>query len=46
MTSTGLTRRRLLAFGSLALVVGVIVGVAVTKGGGSRHSSAQVSLGL
>ncbi len=32
MTSSGLARRRLLAFAGLALVVGAIVGVAVTRG--------------
>ena len=44
MTSSGLGWRRAMAFGALAVVVGVIVGLAVTKGvpGHRSRSSAQV----
>lgn len=43
MTGQVLTRRRLLAFGGVAIVVGAIVGLAATKGG---RQGAQVRISL
>jgi hypothetical protein len=46
MTSGGLTRRRVLAFAGLALVVGAIVGVAVTKGRAPAKAQVRACVAL
>lgn len=43
MTSSGLNWRRAVALGSIAVIVAVVVGLAVTKGVPGYRSSTQVS---